>query len=437
MKSALLFAACIAAVAQTQTATVRGLIRDSGGGLIEHAVVVLTNIDQQRNWKVLSAASGEYVLMQVPPGNYSLTVEAAGFKTYERKGLILEVAQTTAIDLTLEVGPVSESLQVTAGTPLLESANSYVGEVVNSRTAETLPLLTRSITQLVALTPGISDSPNFRGPVGTSGDSQSLGFSANGGRGVTTEVLLDGSPQITMGFNEPAHVPQPEATQEFNVQTNSLPAEYGRSGGAVINIVHRSGTKDFHGVLYEFLLNDKLNANTFFENRNGKPRAPFRGNTFGFTLGGPLTPSRKSTFFFVNLQRLLVVAPIPQTFTAPTTRMKNGDFSEVGPVYDPRSIDASGRRQPFAGNRIPSAQWNPVGVNLLKHYPDPGSSGLANNYFGNVAQYPTATNLSVKIDRRISGRQSLFARFSLVDGGNRHPGYFGNAASPDFYTALA
>src|SRR5262249_16667615 len=104
---------------------------------------------------------------------------------------------------------------------------------------------------------------------------------------------------------------------------------------------------------------------------------------------------------------------------------------------DPRSIDASGRRQPFAGNRIPSAQWNPVGVNLLKHYPDPGSSGLANNYFGNVAQYPTATNLSVKIDRRISGRQSLFARFWLVDGGTRERGYFGNAASPDFYTALA
>src|SRR5215510_3468478 len=153
MKSALLFAACIAAVAQTQTATVRGLIRDSGGGLIEHAVVVLTNIDQQRNWKVLSGPSGEYVLVQVPPGNYSLKVEAAGFKTYERKGLILQVAQTAVIDLMLEIGSVGESIEVTAATPLLESANSYVGEVVNSRTAETLSLLTRIITQKVPRTP--------------------------------------------------------------------------------------------------------------------------------------------------------------------------------------------------------------------------------------------------------------------------------------------
>src|SRR5262249_1447725 len=151
-------------------------------------------------------------------------------------------------------------------------------------------------------------------------------------------------------------------------------------GGAVINIVHRSGTKNFHGVLYEFLWNDKLNANTFFDNRNGRPRAPFRANAFGFALGGPLTPSRKSTFFYVNVQRVLVVQPVSQTFTVPTVKMKSGDFSETGPVYDPRSIDESGRRQPFPGNRIPQAQWNPIGVNLLKYYPDPGIPGLANNY---------------------------------------------------------
>ena len=437
MKSILVLVAYAVAAAQTQTVTVRGLIRDGGGGVIEHALVILTNVDQQRNWKLVSGPSGEYEFVQVPPGNYALRAGAPGFKTYERQGLTLHVAQTAVIDLTLEIGPVTESIQVTAGTPLLESANSYVGEVVNSRTAENLPLLTRNITQLVALAPGIADSPNFRGPVATSGDSQSLGFSANGGRGVTSEVLLDGSPQITIGYNEPTYVPQPEATQEFNIQTNSLPAEYGRSGGAVVNIVHRSGTKNFHGTLYEYLLNDKLNANTFFDNRNGRARAPFRANVFGFTLGGPVTPSRKSTFFFVNVQRILVVQPASQTFTVPTTKMKSGDFSETGPIYDPRSIDASGRRQPFPGNLIPPAQWNPVGVNLLKYYPDPDSPGLANNYFGNSASYPSDTDFSVKIDRRISDRQSLFARYSLQDGGNQQPNFFGNVASPNFRTAMA
>ena len=437
MRSVLILATYAAAFAQTQTVTVRGLIRDVGGGVVEHALVVLTNVDQQRDWKVRSGPSGEYVLVQIPPGNYSLTVEATGFKTHERKGLILQVAQTAAIDCTLEIGPVTESLQVTAGTPLLETANSFVGEVVNSRSAENLPLLTRSILQIVAVAPGIADSPNFRGIVAPSGDSRALGFSANGGRGVTSEVLLDGSPQITIGFNEPTYVPQPEATQEFNIQTNSLPAEYGRSGGAVINVVHRSGTRNLHGTLYEFLLNDKLNANTFFDNRNGRPRGAFRANIFGFTLGGPLTPSRKSTFFFVNIQRVLVVLPFSATFTVPTTKMKSGDFSEVGPVYDPRSIDESGRRQPFAGNRIPAAQWNPVGANLIKYYPDPSSAGLANNYFGSAAAYPRDTDVSVKIDRRISDRQNLFARYSLSDGGNKQPNFFGNIASPNFRTGHA
>ena len=431
MRGTLLLVACAAASAQTHTVTVRGLVRDRSQAVIERAVVALTNVDQGRNWRTLTGAGGEYVIVQVPPGAYGLTVEAPGFKKYERRGLVLEVAQTADIDVTLELGEVSESILVTAGTPLLESANSSVGEVVNSRAAEALPLLTRNVTQLAALTPGVADSPNFRGPGASSGSSSRVAMSINGGRGVSNEVLLDGSPQITMGFGEPAYVPQPEATQEFNVQTNSLPAEYGRSGGGVINIVHRSGSRDFHGVLYEFLQNEKLNANAFFDNRNGRDRAPFRAHEFGFALGGPLTPSRKSTFFYANVQGILVVAPASQTFTVPTRGMKNGDFSEVGPVYDPRSIDAAGRRQVFPGNLIPAAQWNPVGANLIKYYPDPNGAGLANNYFTRSGDYVSGTDVSVKIDRKLSDRQSIFGRFSLEDLTEDYPDYFGNIASPN------
>src|SRR5260221_957901 len=183
------------------------------------------------------------------------------------------------------------------------------------------------------------------------------------------EVILDGSTQTMMRLNEPAYIPLPEAIQELNVQTNGLAGEHGRSGGAVINIVHRSGTKEFHGQLYEFLRNEKLNASNFFDNRNGRNRAPFRENDFGFTLGGPLTRARNSTFFFVNVQRILVYAAASSTFTVPTAAMKNGDFAEVGVVYDPTTIDSSGARRPFPGNQIPSSRWNPIGVNLLKYYP--------------------------------------------------------------------
>ena len=191
---------------------------------------------------------------------------------------------------------VAEVVEVTTEVALVETASSTLGAVVNSRTAESLPLNGRNILQLIALTPGINTTRNYRASTSGNGSITYMAFSANGGRDVSNEVILDGSPQIVMGYNQPAYVPTPDALQEFRVQTNSLSAEYGRTGGAVVNLVHRSGTTDFHGVLYEFLRNDKFDANGFFNNRNGKPKAPFRYNQFGFTLGGPLTPSRQSTF---------------------------------------------------------------------------------------------------------------------------------------------
>src|SRR5262249_2294878 len=161
-------------------------------------------------------------------------------------------------------------------------------------------------------------SRSYRSATTGSGSIPSNAFSANGGRDVSTEIMLDGSPQIVMGYNQAAYVPSPDALQEFRVQTNSLAAEYGRTGGAVVNLVHRSGTKEYHGVLYEFLRNDKFDANNFFSNRNGQAKPPFRFNQFGFTLGGPLTMSRQTTFFFLNYEGIRQVNPGKSTFTVPT-----------------------------------------------------------------------------------------------------------------------
>jgi Carboxypeptidase regulatory-like domain/TonB dependent receptor len=418
---------------QTHTVTVRGIVKDSSGGVLRNAAVSATNVDQARHWNTRTGDSGEYVLVQIPPGNYSLSVAAPGFKTYERTGLVLQVAQTAELDVSLEVGAVGESVEVVAETPLTEPGSSFLGEVVNGSLAGALPLFTRDINQLVALTPGVSDSPNFRQPKFSSGNSNQ--YSASGGPGGANEIILDGSPQTTMWLNQAGYVPQPEATLEFNVQTNSLAAEYGHTGGAVVNIVHRSGTREFHGKVYEYLRNEKLNANSFFENRNGKSRAPFRGNDFGFVLGGPLTPARNSTFFFLNVQRILVAAPISKTMTVPTVRMKNGDFGEAGLVYDPGSIDSTGARRLFPQNQIPAGLWNPVGVNLLKYYPDPTSPGASNNLFARATEHPAATDVSLKIDRRVSARQNLFGRFSMENSTDERPNYFGNPASPDAVTA--
>ena len=264
---------------QTEAATLRGTVRDSSQAVVTNARVTLTNVDQNRSWTATSNAAGAYDIEQVPPGRYSMTVEAPGFKRYEQSGLTLQVNQLAEVDISLQLGSVTETVEVRAETPLLESASSSLGEVVNHLTTVALPLNGRDIMQLVALTPGINTTPTYRGGnADPSGDIGGVGFSASGGRNVASEILLDGSPQEVMGYNQPAYIPPPDAVAEFKVMTNSLSAEYGRTGAAVINIVHSSGGRAFHGDLFEFLRNDLLDANDFFSNRNGKTRAPFRFN---------------------------------------------------------------------------------------------------------------------------------------------------------------
>ena len=419
------------AFAQTQTATLRGVVTDRSGGVIPGAAVVLTNVDQNRPWSVLTNDVGEYVFLQIPPGRYSLTVTQTGFKKYDRTGLELLVATASELNIALDLGEVNESVQVTAQAPLLESVSSTLGEVVNSRTTEALPLNGRNVLQLVALTPGINTTRSYRTAATGSGSIAAVGFSANGGRNVANEVILDGSSQVVMGYNQPAYVPSPDAVQEFKVQTNALSAEYGRTGGAVVNLVHRSGTKDFHGVLYEFLRNDAFDANGFFNNRNGREKAPFRYNQFGFTLGGPLTRSRETTFFFINYEGVRQVQPGETTLTVPTARMRDGDFGETAAIYDPATIDASGRRQPFANNRIPSTRFNPVAVNLLSYYPLPNRPGVSNNFFTQAGSRTTSNDVTTRVDRRISERQNLFGRFSWNKLDTELANLYGNLGAPD------
>jgi len=195
-----------------------------------------------------------------------------------RPRFVLQVAQVAEINVPLEVGAVTEVIEITAEAPLLATATSDLGEVVNSRTAESLPLNGRNVLQLVGLTPGINTTRNARNSTNGNGSISAAAFSANGGRNVANSIMLDGSPQELMGYNQPSYIPSPDALQEFKVQTNAFSADYGRTAGAVVNMVTRSGGSEFHGVLYEFLRNDKLQANNWFSNANGRDRAPFRFN---------------------------------------------------------------------------------------------------------------------------------------------------------------
>ena len=351
--------ASLSAFSQTQTATVRGTVSDASGAVIPGAVLTLTNIDQNRPWSAESNAAGAYVFQQIPPGNYSLAVEAEGFKRHQRPSFILQVAQVAEIDVPLEVGDVTEVVEITAEAPLLATATSDLGEVVNSLTAESLPLNGRNVLQLIGLTPGINTTRNFRNSTSGNGSISAVAFSANGGRNVANSIMLDGSSQEVMGYNQPSYIPSPDTLQEFKVQTNAFSAEYGRTAGAVVNMVTRSGGTEFHGVLYEFLRNDKLQANNWFSNANGRDRAPFRFNQFGGTLGGPLTPSRQRVFFFQSVEFRRQVNPGNVTQSVPTPLMRQGDFTEDRrTVYDPLTIKdkgtAHGTHSPATSSRRPA-----------------------------------------------------------------------------------
>lgn len=423
---------CNPVCAQTQTATVRGAIQDASGALIPGAQLTLTNIDQNRSWRAVSNEAGEYVFLQIPPGRYTLQVEATGFKTLRRAAFTLEVAQSLGLDIPMEVGSITESVQVTAEVPLLETTSSALGEVVNARTTESLPLNGRNVLQLIALTPGINAQPGFRSNMDSNGPTSTNAFSANGGRNESSTILVDGSPQEVMGYNQAAYVPNPDSVQEFKVQTNNLAAEYGRTGGAVINVVSRSGTRDFHGVIFEFLRNDAFDANGFFNNRNGRGKAPFRYNQFGATSGGPLSPSRQRTFYFFSYEGMRQVLPGSSTFTVPTPAMRRGDFSEVAQaIYDPLTMSAEGIRQPFAGKQIPSARINAAGAKIMSFYPEPTGPGIVNNYYSQSGGRPSNNNYSVRIDHRLSDRHNLFGRVSWNRYSNPLADPYGNAASPD------
>lgn len=422
----------VAVFAQTQTATLRGSVRDSSGAMIAEARLTLVSEAQNRPWTARSNASGEYQFVLIPPGTYSLTVESPGFKKFVQPRFTLEVAQVAAIEVSLEIGSTTETVEVRGESPLLEGSSSTLGEVVNSLTTESLPLNGRNIMQLVALTPGINTTPSYRTAAVSNGAIATNGFSANGGRDVSNSIIVDGAPQEVMGYNQPSYVPNPDAVQEFRVQTNSLSAEYGRTGGAVVNMVTRSGTKEFHGVLFEFVRNDVFDANGFFNNLNGRSKGPFRYNQFGGTFGGPINPKRDRTFFFFSYEGLRQVNPGSSFFSVPTARMRTGDFSEIpNRIYDPASINAAGERTPFPGNAIPTARLSGQALNLIKNYPLPSTSGVQNNFFSQSGSRPTDNAYSVRVDHRFGDRHNLYGRMSWNDRTIPQPNHFGNTASPN------
>ncbi len=394
--------------AQTTTGSIVGVVTDPSGAAVPDATVTVTNEGTGiAVLRLTTDTSGNYVATALPPGRYSVTVEARGFKKSVSPGINLSVQDRLGVNVTLEVGQVSETVEVVGAAPALQTDSSYLGQVVESQRIVDLPLNGRYFTRLAVLTSGtLPTAPGAR-------DERTGGFSSNGVRPYQNSYLLDGIDNNSLSqdlTNEASFVygPSPDAIAEFRVQTNSMSAEFGRSGGAVMNVNIKSGTNDYHGSVFEFLRNDKLDARNFFA---GNTKPEYRLNQFGGAVGGPVLRNR--TFFFADYQGTR--QRTGQTFlsTVAPAAWRTGDFSGFNPVLDPAT------KQPFPNNRVPSAMFDPVAQKLIALMPAPtvpgsvSATGVANNYLINPVEPNRTDQGDIRIDHKISDQDSIFGRFSM------------------------
>src|SRR5579871_5353201 len=285
MRTALLLSLLVwnGARAQTVTGQISGRIVDPTSAAVADARVLVTSLETAATRETLTNETGAYHVPFLPPGTYRITAEKPGLKTVVRTGLVLEVDQVATVDFTMEVGAVSERVEVTGAAPLLDTQTSSIGQVVDNTTIVNMPLNGRAPFRLAQLTPSVLYAPGANGqfgdiPINTGGEGRMM---INGGRAQANEILIDGIPSTSGFINQVTTIPTVDATQEFKVQSNNLPAEWGRFAGGVINVSTRAGTNQYHGTVFEYLRNSFFDANEYFNKRAGNAKPPFRLNEFG------------------------------------------------------------------------------------------------------------------------------------------------------------
>ncbi len=390
---ALLCALSIPADAQVASAEISGTILDSTGAAVANAKIVATNTATNVPHNTVSDATGNYSITLLPPGEYVVSVEATGFRRLVQSGLALQINQQARLDLTLQIGQVSETLEVTAQAPLLEAESSSLGTVISEKLVNQLPLNGRNFIQLATLSPGVNGVGfSATGTImsGTRPDDRRPGTEifANGNREGSNNFLYDGiddNERLTLSI---VLRPAVEAVREFKIETNLYSADIGRNSGAVVDVITKSGTNQLHGSLFEFLRNSAMDARNFFSPK-GTAFPAFRLNQFGGSFGGPvalpkLYNGRNRTFFFVDYEGYRRDSQQLLLGNVPTVKMRKGDFSETPPIYDPLTTRAnpSGSgfiRDQFAGNQIPASRFDPISAKVINAYPLPTGPGRFNN----------------------------------------------------------
>jgi hypothetical protein len=439
----LFFSASLSLFGQSTYGSIAGSVSDTSGAIVTDAKVTLTNLGTSEKRTQSSGSDGLFTFVNLFPGQYRIDVEKQGFKHFVRGDITVQVQQDTHIVAQLQVGEVSQVVEVTGETPLLQTESSALGQVVEERKADELPLNGRNIFNLITVSPAaVAQGGSGGSPVGQNpfswGNYQVGGSFANQGA-----EYLDGQP-LNIGYiNLPIIIPTQDSVGEFKVQYSDQGAEWGKFSGGVVNLSTKSGSNNWHGSAYEYFRNKVLNANEYF-NKGSEIAAgtsntppPWTQNQYGFQLGGPVVKNK--TFFYVSWEQYRQRTGSPFTTSVPAKGMTTGDFSALcpggftgpvvdgiatcgdpaGQIYDPLSTDLSGNRTPYAGNQIPSTEFSTAaGVLLAKYYPAANLPGTSLNYLsaapagGNTNEFVARGDQNVGNNTHVFGR---FAYFGLTD----------------------
>jgi Carboxypeptidase regulatory-like domain/TonB dependent receptor len=469
---------CTAAWAQLYTSTVSGVITDPTGAVIPNTQAKLVDEQKGFSFTATSDSTGRFLFRSVPPGSYKLTVQAEGFQPQEQAGLKVDINQNVTVNFSLQVGATSQAVEITAAAPVLSTQDAVTGQVVDRRFINDLPLVSRSITDLVVLTPGVTEADS------SCNLCTANNFISNGSRNATADILMDGVTTTNFEQNSgilyPLYTPSVDAVEEFVVQESNFSAEYGFTGATVVNMVIRSGSNQFHGSGYDFLRNQVMDANGFFNNAAGLPLPPLKKNNFGGTVGGPIKHDK--TFFFFDYDGTRQATLSSFTSGVPSAAERTGNFGELcgfaggsfdsagrcsspdGQLWDPYTgVYNSDQGGPVRSGYIPfnnlitymspgSPSLNgtnlqlpahpgnlidPIALKMAQYFPLPnlgvGTSAYNQytNWQGSAASHGAWNQFDVKIDQRFSDKDTLAVRYSRASSpGLPGPNCYGNVADP-------
>ena len=406
----LLCAVSFTAQAQEITAAINGLVTDPSGAAVVGAKVSAKDLDRGTVFPTTTNGDGFYNFPRLPIGRYEVRAENAGFQTAVQSDVSLQLNQTARLDFQLKVGDVNQTVEVTSAAPILQTESTQLGTVIDARTNTQLPLATRNYVQLTLLAPGaVNPNPSSltNGQTTTNGGRPYI----NGNREQTNNFLLDGMDNNQVSDNLVGYAPQPDAIQEFNLIEQNASAEFGNFMGGIISASIKSGSNEFHGDIFEFFRNDKLNANQWSNNLSGKPKPLLRWNVFGGTIGGPVIKNK--LFFFADYQGTRFDTPASfNNFTVLTALERQGNFSEL--LSQGITIKNPLTGAAYTNNVIPASQLSPAALKIVnsQYYPLPINGTLSNNSANYQSTQTNADQGDGRVDYAISDKDRLFGRYS-------------------------